>query len=198
MFDWITSLISRTGYGGIALLMLAENVFPPIPSELIMPLSGFEAASGRLSFAGVIVAGSVGSLAGATFWYWIAVWLGSDGVRSLAARHGRWMTMSPDDVDRATDWFRTRGGKAVLIGRLVPTVRSIISVPAGLSGMPFRRFFVLSALGVTVWSAVLATGGYMLRSAYGTVAHYLNPISAVVLVLLVGWYLYRVATFNQS
>jgi membrane protein YqaA with SNARE-associated domain len=131
MFDWITGLVERTGYVGIALLMLAENVFPPIPSELIMPLAGFAAAQGELGMAGVVAAGTAGALAGALLWYGLGRWVGLERLKRWAAEHGRWLTVSPDDLDRAAAWFGRHGGAAVLVGRLVPAVRTLISVPAG-------------------------------------------------------------------
>lgn len=198
MADWITAFVVRAGYAGIAALMLAENVFPPIPSELIMPLAGFEAASGRMSLVAVIAAGSVGSLAGATFWYLLARRLGHARVRRLAARHGRWLTMTPADVDRARDWFVRRGGVAVLLGRLVPTVRSLISVPAGISGMPLGRFVALTAVGVTAWTTVLAVAGYLLRQAYSDVEGYINPAATAVIAALALWYVVRVIRFKPE
>lgn len=198
MADWITAFVVRAGYAGIAALMLAENVFPPIPSELIMPLAGFEAASGRMSLIAVIVAGSLGSLAGATFWYLLARRLGPDRVRRLAARHGRWLTMTPADVDRARDWFVRRGAVAVLAGRLVPTARSLISIPAGITGMPLGRFVGLTAVGVTVWTSVLAIAGYLLRQAYSDVERYINPVATVVMAALALWYVVRVFRFKAE
>ena len=120
MFDWITGLVERTGYLGIALLMLAENVFPPIPSELIMPMAGFTAARGALNMVGVVVAGTVGSLAGVLLWYYIGRWIGLERLKRWAAKHGRWLTISPEEVDEAAAWFDRHCGKAVLIGRLIP------------------------------------------------------------------------------
>ncbi len=131
MFDWLTGWINETGYVGIAGLMFLENLFPPIPSELIMPLSGYAASHGKLTMPGIVAAGSLGSLAGALFWYGVGRWLGGARIRAFAARHGAWLTMSPDDVDKANRWFCRHGGIAVFIGRLVPAVRTFISVPAG-------------------------------------------------------------------
>ncbi|WP_443024769.1 DedA family protein [Sphingomonas sp. MA1305] len=196
--DWITALVVRAGYAGVAALMLAENVFPPIPSELIMPLAGFQAASGRLSLVLVIAAGSLGSLAGATFWYLLAKRLGYDRVHRLAARHGRWLTMTPADIDLAREWFATRGGTAVLLGRLVPTVRSLVSIPAGIAGMPVGRFLALSAVGVTAWTTVLATAGFLLRQAYSDVGRYLDPVATLVMSALVLWYAIRVWRFDPG
>jgi membrane protein DedA with SNARE-associated domain len=198
MFDWITGFVVRSGYVGVLLLMLAENVVPPIPSELIMPLAGFTAARGQLSLVLVILAGTAGSLLGAVLWYYVGRRLGSERLKRLTARHGRWLTLSPDDVDRADDWFRRHGARAVFFGRLIPTVRTLISVPAGIAGMPLPRFLAWSVLGTGLWTALLAGAGYLLQSQYERVSDYLNPVSTVVVVLIIGWYLYRVVTFRSA
>ncbi len=198
MFDWITGLVEATGYIGILLLMLAENVFPPIPSELIMPLAGFTAAQGRFSFTLVVLAGTAGSLLGALFWYTLGRWLGRDRLKQFAARHGRWLTLSPGEVDRAEAWFQRHGTKAVLLGRLVPGVRSLISVPAGITRMSLPGFLAWTAFGTGLWTALLAGAGYALQSQYALVADYVNPASNVVVGLLALWYAYRVATFRPE
>jgi membrane protein DedA with SNARE-associated domain len=106
------------------------------------------------------------------------------------------VTLSPADVDRADDWFRRHGAKAVFFGRLIPTVRTLISVPAGIAGMPLPGFLAWSALGTVLWTTLLAGAGYLLQSQYERVSDYLNPVSTVVVVLIIGWYLYRVVTFR--
>jgi membrane protein DedA with SNARE-associated domain len=198
MFDWITGLVVRGGYAGVLLLMLAENVVPPIPSELIMPLAGFTAARGQLSLVLVILAGTAGSLLGAVLWYYVGKRLGLERLKHLAAQHGRWVTLSPDDVDRADGWFRRHGSRAVFFGRLIPTVRTLISVPAGIAGMPLPSFLAWSTFGTSLWTALLAGAGYLLQSQYGRVSDYLNLVSTAVVVLIVGWYLYRVVTFRTG
>jgi membrane protein DedA with SNARE-associated domain len=197
MFDWITGLVEQTGYLGIAFLMLAENVFPPIPSELIMPMAGFTAARGELNIVGVVAAGTLGALAGALLWYYLGRWLGLERLKRWAAEHGRWLTVSPDEVDRAAAWFDRHGGTAVLVGRLVPAVRTLISVPAGVAGMAWPRFLAYSALGTALWTAVLAAAGYLLEGQYQKVGDYLNPVSDVILGLIVLGYLCRVVAFRH-
>lgn len=196
MFDWITDFVGQAGYAGIALLMLLENLFPPIPSELIMPLAGFTAAQGRLGLVGVVLAGTLGSLAGATFWYYAGCWFGLERLRRFAARHGRWLTLEPADLDRATDWFRAHCGQAVLIGRLVPALRTLISVPAGITGMGLPRFLLFSGIGTALWAALLAGAGYLLEARYQEVQGWLNPASDAILAVLVAWYAWRVITFR--
>ena len=198
MFDWITGFVGRSGYLGVLLLMLAENVVPPIPSELIMPLAGFTAAQGQLSIGLVVLAGTAGSVLGALFWYYVGRWLGDDRLKRLAARHGRWLTIHPGDVDRANDWFGRHGGKAIFFGHFVPAVRTLISVPAGIAGMPLPSFLAWTTLGTGLWTGLLAGAGYVLQSQYRLVADYLNPVSTVLVVLIVAWYLYRVVTFQAD
>jgi membrane protein DedA with SNARE-associated domain len=196
MFDWITDLVDRTGYAGVFFLMLVENIFPPIPSEVIMPLAGFTAAEGKLNAVLVVLAGTAGSLLGALFWYYVGRWLGRERLKRFAARHGRWLTLAPDEIDEASDWFRRHGAKAVFFGRLVPTVRTLISVPAGITGMPLASFLAFTALGTGLWTTLLAGAGYLLQEQYGRVAAYVGPASNLVFVLIAAWYLYRVVTHS--
>lgn len=197
MFAWITQAVESAGYVGILLLMLAENLFPPIPSELIMPLAGFIAARGELTFVGVLLAGTAGSLVGALFWYGVGRWIGRDQLKSSAARHGRWLTLHPDDIDRAGAWFLRRGWAAVLVGRLVPGVRTLISVPAGIAGMPLLPFLVTSAIGTLLWTGVLASLGFLLAERYGAVSGWIEPVAQAVVILAVAGYVYRVIKFRH-
>lgn len=194
MFEWITDFIDRAGYLGVFLLMLVENVFPPIPSELIMPLAGFTAAQGKLNVILVVLAGAAGSLLGALFWYYVGRWLGRERLQRFAARHGRWLTLTPGQVDEARDWFGRHGAAAVFLGRLVPTVRTLISVPAGVAAMPLTRFLAFTALGTGLWTVLLAGAGYLLQDQYGRVAAYVGPVSNLVFLLIAAFYLYRVVT----
>lgn len=197
MFAWIAGVVEQTGYLGVALLMLAENIFPPIPSEMIMPLAGFTAARGDLNIFLMVIAGSIGSLLGALAWYYVGRWMGSDRLKRWAGRHGRWMTLHPDDVDKAIDWFQRHGGGTVLVGRLIPTVRTLISVPAGIARMPLLPFLVYSGLGTVLWTTFLAGAGYLLQSQYQSIANWVNPVANAVFGLIVMAYLYRVVTFGR-
>ena len=196
MAEWIEGLLEQWGYLGIALLMLIENVFPPIPSELIMPLAGYAANRGDQNLALVIAAGTLGSLAGATFWYYVAHWIGAKRLRAFAGRHGRWITLSPADLDRVDRWFDRHCAWAVLLGRMVPGVRTLISVPAGLFGMSLRRFLVYSGIGTLAWTAALAGAGYALGAQHDVVGRWLGPASNFVFAIIVAVYLYRVATWK--
>lgn len=197
MLDWITAFLDRFGYLGVAVLMFVENVFPPIPSELIMPFAGFSAAQGRMTPWGVVLAGTAGSLAGGTLWYLLGRRLGLDRVRRLAARHGRWATVDVSEVDRADRWFDRHGGMAVLVGRLVPAVRTLVSLPAGISGMAWGRFVALTTVGTTLWTGLLATAGYLLEERYARVETVAEPVGNLVLGGAIAWYLWRVVTWHR-
>jgi membrane protein DedA with SNARE-associated domain len=184
MFEWITGTIRSLGYLGVAFLTFAENAFPPIPSELVIPLAGFVAAEGDLSVAGVIAAGAAGSLAGAWGWYEIGRRLGEERLRQWVRRFGKWLTLDADDVDRAQDWFERRGGAAVFIGRLVPGVRTFVSLPAGFAGMALGPFLLYSAAGTVIWTAALAYAGVVLRANFTVVGDYVGIVTNVVLATL--------------
>ncbi|WP_134496665.1 DedA family protein [Microvirga pakistanensis] len=197
MFDWITGLIETSGYLGIALLMFAENVFPPIPSELIMPLAGFTAARGDLNFALVILAGTLGSVAGTLLWYVAGRLVTLERLKVFAARHGRWLTLSPEELERAQAFFLRHCGKAVLLGRLAPAIRTVVSVPAGIVRMGLPKFLLYSTLGTILWNTLLAGAGYMLEAQYQMVAQWMNPVTNTVLLVALAIYFYRVATFRR-
>ena len=197
MFNWITGLVDTIGPLGVALLMFLENVFPPIPSELIMPLAGYNAAQGKTNLIVTILAGSIGSLAGAVMWYYVGLWIGRDRIHRLADAHGRWLTVSPEEFEQAEGWFARHGGMAVFFGRLIPTVRTFISVPAGMERMEMTRFLAYSAVGTAIWTTFLALLGYILQSQHDRIQQWLNPVSNAILAGIVLWYLWRVATYRR-
>ncbi len=172
--------MTSLGYPGVALLMFLENLFPPIPSELIMPLAGFTAGRGELSFVWVVVAGSVGSLLGQLPLYYLGRLVGEEKLVRWADRYGKWLTVSGDDIRRADDWFDKHGTKAVFFARLVPGLRSLISIPAGISEMPMPKFLLYSALGTTLWVVILTALGGLLGENYDAVDTYLGPVALVV------------------
>ena len=189
MLDWIKTTIESAGYPGIVLLMVAENVLPPIPSELIMPFAGYLAADGKLTYVGVVVAGAVGSVLGALPLYYLGRAVGADRLQRWADRHGHWLMLSGDDIQRAHKWFGRYGSAAVLLGRLVPGIRSLVSIPAGIEGMSLPLFLFLTALGTGIWAGFLAYMGWMLGEQFDTVGTYVGPVSYLVLGGLLAWYL---------
>ena len=183
MFEWITGVIARFGYLGVASLTLLENLFPPIPSELVIPLAGFVAARGDLHLGMVIAMASVGSLAGATVWYEVGRRIGEQRLRAWVGRHGKWLTLSAQDVDRAQHWFQRHGRAAVFFGRLIPGVRTFVSLPAGFSSMPFAAFLGYSALGTVLWTAALAYAGVVLQANYTAVSNTIDVATNVLLAV---------------
>jgi len=184
MLDWITSTIASFGYVGIALLMLLENVLPPIPSEVIMPLAGFTVTQKTLQFGYVVLAGTVGSMLGALPWYVVGRSLGEQRLIALVEHYGKWVQLKPDDVIRARQWFNRYGNLAVFFGRLIPGIRTYVSVPAGLEPMPLLPFLLLSTLGTVIWIFILTVAGYFLGQNYMRVGEVLGPLSTVVIGLI--------------
>ena len=196
MADWVIRLIEQSGYLGVAFLMFLETIFPPIPSEVIMPVAGVAAAQGRMTLPWVIAAGTAGAMLGNIVWYLAARALGIIRLRPFIEKHGRWLTMNWQEVERAERWFRQHGTFFVFLGRMLPTVRSLVSVPAGLLKMRFKSFFIASTLGTAGWTAMLATAGYQLRQNYGEIDSLIGPVSNAVIITLVLGYLWRVWRFK--
>lgn len=186
------NLIGSTGYFGIVLLMFLENVFPPIPSEYIMPLAGFMVMQDKFSLPGIIIAGTLGAVLGALPLYLMGKRLGEERLKDFAERHGRWLTLSPEDVERANHWFDKYGGTAVLLCRLVPGIRSLISIPAGINRMNMFSFLFFTTVGSAVWTSILAYAGYFLGSNFREVEEYFDPISLIVFGSIIILYLCRV------
>ncbi len=185
MLEWITSIINSMSYLGIAFLMFLENIFPPIPSEVVMPLAGFTATQGKLNIVFVILAGTAGTVVGALPWYYLGSHLGEKRIKGLADKYGKWLTVSSADIDKAKKWFEKHGGKAVMLCHLVPGIRTFISVPAGINRMNWVPFLIYTALGGGFWVGVLAIAGYTLGNNYQAVEKYASPASKILLVALV-------------
>ncbi|HBZ07317.1 MULTISPECIES: DedA family protein [Massilia] len=198
MFEFITEFLEKSGYLGVFALMALENIFPPIPSEMIMPFAGFVAARGDLNVVGVLIAGTAGSVVGALPWYYAAKVYGCERLRKLADRKARWLTLNSEDIDKSLDAFRKHGRKAVLFGRLVPAVRTLISVPAGLSNMSLGQFLLYSSVGSLAWTGLLTAAGYLLEDNYKEVSKYIDPVSKVIFGILLAWYIYRVITYKPA
>lgn len=198
MFDWITAFLDSGGVWAIAALMFLENVFPPIPSELIMPLAGFNAARGGTPFWQALLAGGLGSLAGAYFWYLAGRAYGAHRLRRLIASHGRWLTLTLSEFEAAEHWFHRHGRAVIFFGRFIPTVRTLISIPAGIERMPQGQFLLFTALGSFIWSGSLALAGYLLEDRYEQVEHWIDPLSTAVVIGIVALYVWRVIRWRPD
>lgn len=182
MDDWIFQVITTLGYLGLALLLVAENLFPPIPSEVVLPLAGFVVGRGDLGFWQALLASTTGSAVGALILYA----LGRYGGRGLVLRYGSWLRVSAKELERAEGWFRRYGDWVVLFARVVPLARSIVSIPAGTMQMPLLRFTVLTAVGSGVWNVLLIGAGVALGANWARISGWIGSYSDVVLILLAG------------
>ena len=182
--ELIQNVIASLGYIGIVLVMALENVFPPIPSELVMPLAGFMAHSGTFSLWGVIIAGMVGSVLGALILYYFGAWANETIIRRFVRRWGRYALTSEADLDLALSYFNRYGEAVIFFGRLIPIVRSLISIPAGMSRMPMPKFLFYTVLGTTIWSAILSYAGWFLNENYTLVATYVEQYQSMVIALV--------------
>lgn len=194
MEQWIEETVRSLGYVGLALLTFVENIFPPLPSEVILPLGGFLAAQGDLHITGVILAGTVGSLAGAIPLYYLGRYLHEDRLKEWADRRGTLLLLSAADIEEADRWFDRHGHKAVFFCRLIPGVRSLISIPAGSSGMKMVSFLLYTTAGTAIWSALLAFGGQLLGQRYTDLSSFLRWASYAVVTLLlisIAWFLWQ-------
>jgi membrane protein DedA with SNARE-associated domain len=177
--DWVRNTVSAGGYPALAGLILAENLFPPIPSELILPLAGFYVGQGEMTFILAVLAATLGSMTGALALYALARF----GGRRLVLRFGKVLRVRPKDLDKADDWFDRHGAWVVLFGRLVPGARSLVSIPAGLSEMPVLKFTALTALGSTAWNCALIGAGWTLGEHYEQVGGIVGPIGTAIVAL---------------
>jgi membrane protein DedA with SNARE-associated domain len=182
---WIEQIILSLGYPGIALIMLAENLFPPIPSEFVLPFAGFLVAGGQMSFVGVVAAGTLGSVVGAVILYFFGLWAGEPVLRYLVRRYGRWWLLSEADLDRTIQFFERRGEVVVFFARVVPIFRSLISLPAGMSRMPFGKFLLLTTLGSAIWSTILVWAGVLLGANWEQILGFISRYQRLIVVAAV-------------
>ena len=198
MSDWVIRLIEQAGVLGVGFLMFLETIFPPIPSEVIMPVAGIAASKGQMPLWAVIASGTAGAMLGNIVWYLAARALGIQRLHPIINRWGRWLTISWPEVQRSQRWFATHGPAFVLVGRLLPTVRSLVSIPAGLLAMRFRNFVIASTIGTALWTALLAFAGFRLREHYGDIDQIIGPLSNLIMAALVIGYLWRLWTHEHT
>jgi len=186
----VVSIIGFVGYAGIFLLMLAESCGIPMPSEVIMPFSGFLVADGRLNFWLVVLMGTLGNLAGS----WLAYWIGLRGGRLLIEKYGKYILISRHDLDLADKWFAKRGEATVFIGRLLPIVRTYISFPAGIAKMDFKKFSLYTFLGALPWSILFAWLGVKMGNHWELIRaklHNFDLALSFLILVLIGLYVWR-------
>ncbi len=191
MSEWIMRLVADAGYIGVAFLMFAETIFPPIPSEVIMPVAGLAAAKGQMNIFGVIASGTAGAMFGNYFWYLAARVVSIERFKPFILRWGRYLTLDWNEIERAEKLFGTQGWAIVFFGRMLPTLRSLISIPAGLLHMRLTTFFFWSTIGTLGWTAFLGTFGYVMGSRYEEVDTYVGPAAFAVMAVIVAGYVWR-------
>ncbi|WP_260599642.1 DedA family protein [Sphingomonas endolithica] len=196
MTEIIIDLIAWGGYLGIFLLMAAENVFPPIPSEVIMGLGGMAVARGQMELVPLILWGTVGTVVGNYFWYEIGRRLGYQRLKPFVDRHGRWLTMDWEEVEKLHRFFQRHGQWVVFVLRFMPAGRTIISLPAGMTRMPHWRFILATTAGSAIWNCILAGAGLYLGANFKELDHYVGPLAVATMVAMALFYLYRVATWK--
>jgi membrane protein DedA with SNARE-associated domain len=172
------------GYGAIVLVMLLENVVPPIPSEVVMPLAGFLIQQGKLQLLPTVLAGLLGTVLGAWFWYGIGRLINEQRLEHWLRRHGRWLGLRPEDLARSRRWFNRHGVAVVFWGRVIPGIRTFVSLPAGIEMMPQPLFLAWTTAGSLLWILLLTLAGQALGSGYASVAESLKPFSQVLKVVL--------------
>lgn len=190
----VARIIDALSYPGITLLIAAESIIPPIPSEAILPMAGFLAASGTFNFFGVLFAATLGSVVGASALYGAGWYLGRTRFLNLIERYGGKVGVGMNDVHKAEEWFRKYGRVSVLIGRLVPIVRSLVSIPAGFYRMPIAPFLVYTTIGSLAWNTLLIGAGYLLEDHWDRVEPYVAIFQYIVIAaaaILIGRFIYR-------
>ena len=192
MSSWIADLIAQGGYWSIAFLMALENIFPPIPSELIMGLGGVGVGEGKFQPAALVLVGTIGSLIGNYFWFMIGRHWDEDDLRGFVRRHGRWLTLDVATVNKIDRIFDERGQWVVFFARFIPNIRTLISVPAGLFGMSHKRFILATSAGAAVWNSALVFAGYQLQQNVDHIEQYLAPVSLGVIGLIIVVYVWRI------
>lgn len=196
MSDWIIRLIEDAGYLGIGFLMFLETVFPPIPSEVIMTVSGVAAAKGNFSIGWVIAAGTAGAMLGNYFWYLAARVIGIERFRPLILRWGRYLTLDWHEIEKAQRLFGSQGWAIVFFGRMLPTLRSLISIPAGLLHMRLSTFVFWSTIGTAGWTALLGLAGYAMGKTVADIDALVGPIATAIIAAIVLAYLWRLITWK--
>ncbi|WAU72673.1 DedA family protein [Acinetobacter sp. TR11] len=188
--DWVLSIMEKLGYLGIAFLMFLDNIFPPIPSEIIMPSAGYTAAKGELTLIGVIIAGSIGSLLAAALLYWMGRKIPQHHLFTLVERYGKYLRISVADLEKSLTWFEKYGHRIVFFGRIVPALRSLISIPAGMSKMPFSKFMAYSTAGTILWTTLLAYVGYHFSENPALMSAITQRIGTIILAIAIAYVLW--------
>ena len=200
--EWVQEVIRALGYPGITIVMFLEMVFPPIPSEVIMPFAGFLAGRGEMNIFLVILAGNIGTITSAIVLYYIGAWAGEPVVRRFVKKYGRFMMVSEKDLDRTLNIFDKRGELVIFFGRLIPLIRTFVSLPAGMNRMSMKKFVVYTTIGSTVWNTFLGVGGMILGENWEDLMELVDRYSkvtyAIIGVVLIVLFFIRLRSYLQN
>lgn len=198
MTEFILDLIHSWGYLGIAILMFLENVFPPIPSEVIMSLGGVMVGQGRFDYWTLVAVAVAGTTLGNWVWYWIGRWYGYERLKPLVDHYGRWLTLEWEEVEKLQDWFIRYGSGIVFVMRFMPIARTMVSLPAGMVAMNQVKFLIWTAAGSTIWIAALAGAGSWFGKQFSEVERFIGPVALIAIGSIVLLYIYRVVTWKPK
>lgn len=197
MTEFILNLIAWGGYVGIFILMTIENIFPPIPSEVIMGLGGMAVARGDMDMTPLLIVATLGTTLGNMFWYGVGRWIGIARLKPFVERYGRWLTLTWDEVEQLNRFFNRHGLWVVFFFRFLPTFRTMISLPAGMAKMGMPRFLLATFVGSAIWNAVLAYAGLLLGSRFQELQVYVGPVAILTTAAVVVVWAYRVVTWKR-
>ena len=199
MQDLIIEIMNNFGYIGVFLLITIENVFPPIPSEVILLFGGFMTTFSDMNIVGVIIASTLGSILGAIILYYIGKLLNKDRLKKIiTSKPGKLLRLKPEDIDKADEWFDTKGNKTVFFCRFVPIIRSLISIPAGMSEMPMKKFLLYTAAGSLIWNAALTIAGSIVGENWTSIVDIMDQYSHIILILLIILFIIAVIIFYKK
>ncbi len=199
MQEIIIEIMNNFGYLGVFLLIAIENVFPPIPSEVILLFGGFMTTFSDMNIVGVIIASTLGSILGAIILYYIGKLLNKDRLKKIiTSKPGKLLRLKPEDIDKADEWFDTKGNKTVFFCRFVPIIRSLISIPAGMSEMPMKKFLLYTAAGSLIWNAALTIAGSIVGENWTSIVDIMDQYSHIILILLIILFIIAVIIFYKK
>lgn len=182
----IISLMDKFGYLGVMFLVAIENIFPPIPSEVILAFGGFMTTYTKLTVIGVIISATIGSVLGAIILYYVGKLLNKERlIKIVSSKIGKLLCLKAKDIEKADEWFDNKGNVTVFFCRFVPIVRSLISIPAGMSEMPFKRFLIFTLLGTIIWNTVLVTLGSIMGSSWEKIVDFISQYAFITLIVLI-------------
>ena len=199
MQEMIIEIMNNFGYLGVFLLIAIENVFPPIPSEVILLFGGFMTTYTALSVPGVILASTLGSILGAIILYYIGKILNKERLKKIiTSKPGKILRLKPEDIDKADAWFDTKGNKTVFFCRFIPIIRSLISIPAGMSEMPMKKFLLYTAAGSLIWNSALSIAGSIVGENWTSILDIMDQYSHIILILLIIAFIIAVIVFYNK